>query len=131
MTGDFRLKVRLRAQDRCEYCFIPLWLDCVSSQIEHIVAKQHGGKERMDNLALACAQCNRHKGPNLSGVDPQTRRVVRLFNPRRDRRTDHFRWFGGRIVGKTPRGRATVQLLAMNTPSRVDFRDALMEEGLF
>ena len=25
-----------------------------------------------DNLALACAHCNRHKGPNLAGFDPET-----------------------------------------------------------
>ena len=29
-------------------------------------------------------RCNLHKGPNLSGVDPDTGQVVRLFDPRDD-----------------------------------------------
>ena len=54
------------------------------SHIEHIVARQHGGLSRLDNLALACWNCNLKKGPNLSGIDPTTGLVVALFNPRKD-----------------------------------------------
>ena len=31
----------------------------------------------MDNLALACIDCNLHKGPNLTGIDPETNQVTR------------------------------------------------------
>ncbi len=36
----------------------------------HIVASQHLGATTVDNLALSCPFCNRHKGPNLVGIDP-------------------------------------------------------------
>jgi hypothetical protein len=38
--------------------------------------------------------CNTRKGPNLSGLDPQTGELTRLFHPRQDRWQDHFRWEG-------------------------------------
>ena len=75
-----------RAGHRCEYCRLqqedePFY----RLHVEHIVAKQHGGTDDPDNLALACHHDNEHKGPNLSGIDPQTGKVVRLFHPRRQR----------------------------------------------
>ncbi|HXK00748.1 MAG TPA: HNH endonuclease [Verrucomicrobiae bacterium] len=47
--------------------------------VEHIIAKQHGGSGDAENLALACHRCNLQKGPNLTGIDPQTAEVARLF----------------------------------------------------
>lgn len=38
--------------------------------VDHIIPRQHGGLTQLDNLALACLHCNRHKGPNLAGLDP-------------------------------------------------------------
>jgi len=43
-------------------------------QIDHIIARQHGGKAELENLALSCIHCNRFKGPNVAGVDPDTKR---------------------------------------------------------
>jgi hypothetical protein len=56
----------------------------------NVVAKQHGGLDGTDNLALACHRCNLHKGPNLTGIDSVAREIVALFHPRRDRWADHF-----------------------------------------
>jgi hypothetical protein len=80
--------------------------------VEHVVAKQHGGSDDIDNLALACHRCNLQKGPNLTGIDPVTAAVAPLFHPRRDRWADHFRMRAVRIEGVSARGRATVQVLA-------------------
>jgi hypothetical protein len=90
--------------------------------IEHIRAKQHGGADRLDNLALACPDCNAHKGPNLTGIDPESDRRVRLFHPRIDRWEEHFAVEGPLITGSTPIGRATIALLRMNEPERVQMR---------
>ncbi|HXK07029.1 MAG TPA: HNH endonuclease [Verrucomicrobiae bacterium] len=49
--------------------------------MEHIIAKQHGGPDDADNLALACHRCNLRKGPNLTGIDPQTAEVARPSQP--------------------------------------------------
>lgn len=90
--------------------------------IEHIVATQHRGTDEIDNLALACHRCNAYKGPNLSSVDAKTNQVVSLFHPRRQRWQEHFKQIEGQVHGLTPTGRATVQLLQMNAPCRVELR---------
>ena len=96
----------------------------ISFHIEHIVSRQHGGTDEPATLALACDRCNAYKGPNLTSIDPDTSAVVPLFNPRQDIWGDHFAVRGGRITGLTPEGRATVRLLNMNAPRRVELREA-------
>ncbi len=127
-TAEF---VRQRAHDRCEYCRVPQEYDDLPFQIEHIVAKQHGGKDDAENLAVACVPCNLYKGPNLSGIDPQTEKVVRLFDPRRQSWSRHFQWNGAQLEGKTLTGRATVRVLQINLAIRVAFRQSLIDIGIF
>jgi hypothetical protein len=85
----------------------------------------------LNNLAHACLACNLHKGPNLTGIDPRTKKLTRLFNPRRHAWTRHFRLQGAWILGRTAVGRTTVEVLAMNDPDRLDLRQELIEQGLF
>ena len=91
--------------------------------IEHIVSRQHGGSDDLNGLALACDRCNAYKGPNLTSIDPETGAVVALFNPRECVWNEHFAVLEGRIAGLTPTGRATVRLLNMNAPRRVELRE--------
>lgn len=132
MDAALREVVRLRAADCCEYCRLhqdqePFF----TFQIEHIIAKQHGGPDTAGNLAWACHHCNLHKGPNLSGIDPETGKMVRLFHPRKHKWDRHFRWDGAILVGRTPIGRATVAVLGINLPNRLALREALIDEGAF
>src|SRR5437868_14567714 len=90
-----------RAGDACEYCQMPQAFYGTRHQIDHVIAEQHKGPTVLENLALACFPCNNHKGPNLSGVDPVSRKIVRLFNPRKDRWRRHFAWEGAHLRGKT------------------------------
>jgi hypothetical protein len=83
-------EVRRRAGALCEYCRLPEAAFARPFHIEHIIAKQHGGLTQLDNLALACWACNLRKGPNLTGIDPETGHLTPLFNPRQDVWTDHF-----------------------------------------
>ena len=99
--------------------------------IDHVIALQHGGRTQLDNLAEACLRCNLAKGPNLAAIDPKTKKMVRLFHPRRDRWSRHFRWHGPRLLGKTAIGRATIGLLQINHPHYVAVRRALIDEGVF
>lgn len=127
MSLPSRQFVRDRAGRRCEYCGISEDDDFVLLfHIEHIRARQHGGSDAEDNLALACHHCNLHKGPNLSGVDPQTDAVVELYHPRRDRWRDRFKQIDGLIQGTSATGRATVRVLAMNRSDRVELRRAVL-----
>ncbi len=105
--------------------------DELTFQIEHIIPRKHHGSDEIDNLALACFACNNHKGPNLSGLDPKTGEISRLFHPRRDKWEQHFQWDGARLIGRTPIGRSTVDVLAINLTYRYELRAALIEEGVF
>jgi len=132
MDALTRAVVLSRAGQRCEYCRIhqedePFY--CF--HVEHIVAQQHDGSDDADNLALACHHDNEHKGPNLSGIDPETGKVVRLFHPRRQRWSRHFCLEGPVIIGRTQCGRATVAVLALNAPDRVQLRAELIAAGVY
>jgi 5-methylcytosine-specific restriction endonuclease McrA len=123
MDSDLRNLVRRRAEDRCEYCRGRQADEPFHSMhIEHIVARQHGGDDSPENLALACHHCNLHKGPNLTTIDPATGNLVLLFNPRKDVWEEHFAVREAIIVGLSQVGRATVHLLSMNSARRVELR---------
>ncbi|MFO0811401.1 MAG: HNH endonuclease signature motif containing protein [Gemmataceae bacterium] len=120
-----------RAGGCCEYCRLPQAYSDLPYQIDHVIAEQHGGRTVRANLALACLPDNKRKGPNLSGIDPVTGKLVPLFHPRRQRWGRHFRWRGPYLVGRTQTGRATIRVLAINAPDRVDLRRCLIAEGVF
>jgi len=128
MDPSTREVVRRRAGDACEYCRLPQEVTpLIPFHVEHIVSKQHGGTDDPSGLALACDRCNAYKGPNLTSIDPDTRTLAALFNPRAEAWSDHFAVRGGHILGLTPTGRATVRLLNMNAPRRVELRERLRE----
>jgi len=84
----------------------------------------------INNLALACLHCNRHKGPNISGWDADSGQLVRLFHPRTDSWKEYFRLDAPRINGTTPIGRVTVHVLAMNVDDLLLFRIGPLQEGV-
>jgi hypothetical protein len=120
-----------RARHCCEYCLIPQRYDRHTFEIDHIIAQKHLGTSTADNLALSCFECNAHKGPNIAGFDPVTRKVTELFHPRRHRWKAHFRRQGGTLVGRTAIGRVTILVLDMNDAFRVELRETLMAAGEF
>lgn len=130
MSIDER-QVRERAHGRCEYCRIPQSESLLSFVVDHIIARQHGGGDEFDNLALAYGWCNLSKGPNIAGVDPETRAIVQLFNPRTDRWEQHFACDDVLLVGRTAIGRATIATLGMNQARRQHVREILLVEGLW
>jgi hypothetical protein len=120
-----------RAGRRCEYCRLAQANSRLTFEIDHVTARKHGGRAVGPNLALSCFYCNSFKGPNIVGIDPRTRRVVRLFNPRRQKWDRHFRWSGPRLIGRTAVGRATVAVPRMNHPQAMALRWSLIDEGVF
>lgn len=131
MNTDLIRQVSERAGSRCEYCRLPSVFHPAPFQIDHIIARQHGGKTELENLALACMHCNRFKGPNVAGLDPDTGEIVRLFHPRRDSWAEHFVWNGPELNARTQIGRVTLVVLAINDQDVVSVRKALQEEGVF
>jgi hypothetical protein len=130
MDPALRAFVRERAGFRCEYCQLrEVDAGRLAFQIEHIVARQHGGTDDPDLLCYACAPCNWAKGPNLAGMVGG--KLYPLFNPRKQNWRRHFRWEHTVLVGKTKIGIVTVQVLNINDPVRVMLRDNLLFEGRF
>jgi len=119
-----RAHVRAHAGDRCGYClsrqdYMPWQLE-----IEHIIPKAKGGTDDEENLWLACRPCNLYKADQTHGRDPLTGHLVRLFDPRRQRWSRHFRWSadGALIIGCTACGRATTIALNLNNMVAVTVR---------
>lgn len=130
MASALKDLVRRRARFRCEYCHFPERLAELRFQLDHIVARQHRGPATAENLALACYRCNSRKGPNLSGVDPGTGGIERLFHPREDEWEEHFRWRSALLAGRTSIGRTTIAVLDMNRTDVILLRQALLLEGV-
>jgi len=122
MDAATRGFVRLRANHRCEYCQFRQQDSETPHHIEHIIARKHGGADHDSNLALACNRCNLHKASNLSGIDPLTGELVRLYHPRQDSWHEHFAWEAEKIIGISAIGRATVRVLALNHSRRLELR---------
>jgi len=101
--------VRSRAGGRCEFCRFPEAFAELPFQLDHIIARQHGGRSEPANLALVCCFCNRHE----------------------DSWEDHFAWDGAVLNGRTAIGRATIRTLAINRSDAVAVRQWLIASGLF
>lgn len=59
--------------------------------LEHIVPKNHGGTDDVENLAIACARCNSEKGlrhDHKRSDDPEVREIIERLKARR---LDRFR----------------------------------------
>lgn len=123
VSATTRQAVYKRAGAICEYCQLPEEFSPVARlQIEHIIPIKHGGTTILDNLAIACIDCNLRKGSNLTGIDPDSGQIVELFNPRAQAWTEHFVWKGVEIVGLTSVGRATIRVMDLNSEDRLIVR---------
>jgi hypothetical protein len=100
-------------------------------ELDHIIPEKHRGETRENNLCLACFDCNRHKGSDIASLDPETKQIVRLFNPRADKWPEHFKLNGPTIQPLTPQGRVTCFVLHLNDPERIADRTELMLAGLY
>src|ERR1700722_13107575 len=120
-----------RASNRCEYCQLHQDHSRLTFEVDHIIAKKHGGETVSLNLALSCYYCNAYKGANIAGRDPKSKRIVPLFNPRRHKWTRHFRWNGPVLMGRRAIGRTTISVLKINESEAVAIRALLAEAGHF
>src|SRR2546428_14118677 len=103
ISAQIRAQVRERAQNACEYCQLhqddsPL----AALHVEHIIPKIHGGSDDIDNLALACIDCNLHKGTNLTGIEPEIDAITELFHPAAKRGKTISRGRGSILGGQQP-----------------------------
>ncbi len=127
-----REQVRRVAKSRCEYCRTPDWLIGNEHEIDHIIARAHGGLTVFENVCYACSTCNGYKLDKAYGVDPDTGEKSAIFHPRTQRWGDHFAWDinNTRIIGLTVCGRATIDALHLNYPLMVIARSIWVTTGL-
>ena len=129
MDASLAREVRERAGHVCEYCRMPQsYYPTVPFPIDHIIARQHGGATTLDNLALSCLHDNTHKGPNIAGIDPLTRRITRLFNPRRDKWHAPLR-VGWRLTYRQDRRRSDDDRRSCDESSRCRRRTPVLDRG--
>ena len=131
ISPEIRQIVARRANYICEYCLITEEDGYFRFQVEHIISRKHGGSSGIDNLALACVFCNRHKGSDIASLIPGRDELVRFYNPRTERWRDHFRLNGVVIEPLTEIGEATIRILQMNHDDQILERQVLNRRGRY
>ncbi len=130
---DLDAQIRRQAKNRCGYCLNPQELIPYKLEIEHIYPKSLGGKSIVENLWLACRECNAHKAVKTEAIDNLTGKTIKLFNPRTQNWNEHFEFSknDSQIIGKTPCGRATVEALQINNFYQTTARSIWVEMNKF
>lgn len=116
----------------CEYCLMPSDYSPASFTIDHIIPEILDGQTVFENLAYACGSCNRNKYVKVLAFDNITKQDVRLYHPRQDNWHDHFQWNEDEtiMIGTTPVGRATIDLLKINRHNNINQRALLRLVGI-
>lgn len=131
VSAELRRLVRSRADGLCEYCLIDETDTFLGCQVDHIISEKHGGPTEPQNLAYACAFCNRAKGSDIGSIARSTGAFTRFFDPRKDHWADHFGLRGALIEPRTPAGEATVRMFGFNEVERVLERRTLQAMGRY
>jgi hypothetical protein len=130
ITVAQRRAVIQRAGDCCEYCRLTEIDELAPFHVDHIIPLKHGGTDDLDNFCLACYMCNLFKGSNMAAGDPFTGAATFLFNPRSQIWDDHFEINqDATLTGKTPEGRATINVMRMNDEAQVQYRRFAVSAG--
>lgn len=122
---NLRRQVRARASNACEFCGLVELGGWIKHQIDHVIAEKHGGPTILENLALACVDCNLYKGTDLSSIKWPEEEIINLFNPRKDTWGNHFSILpDAKIDTLTTIGEVTAHLLRFNDKVRIAMRKA-------
>lgn len=130
LSPEIRQKVATRADFLCEYCLIAEEDTFFGCEVEHIISLKHDGSSDLENLAYACAFCNRHKGSDVGSI-LESGEFSRFFNPRTDKWAEHFQLDGVVIQPLTVIGEVTTRILRLNHSAQVLERQALSAVGRY
>ncbi len=128
ISEQLRRLVANRANNLCEYCLIHDEDTFFSCQVDHIISLKHNGKTEPENLAFACAFCNRNKGSDIGSILLPGNKFTRFYNPRTDKWSYHFELEESIIKAITDIGKATVKILDFNNIDRIIERKTLIDE---
>ncbi len=109
--SSLRQKIRQKADFKCEYCEISETDSGGELTIDHFKPQSQNGGDAENNLVYCCFRCNTYKS-DYWNIEPNQ---IRLFNPRTDKRNEHF-WLSesGILFALTEVGEFTIQLLRLN-----------------
>lgn len=136
IPADVRRAVIERAGRACEYCRIHESDTLMGCHVDHVISEKHGGLTVVENLAYACAFCNRSKGSDVGSFVPPIKNAVfsRFFNPRTDVWSEHFAFDPSddvTIRALTSVGVVTERIFGFNRAVRVAERERLYAVGRY
>ena len=82
LSDQVRETVFARAAYRCEYCQTARRLIGMPLVVDHIIPRVHDGGDDLENLCASCYRCNEFKGARIHALDPLSKTLVPLYNPR-------------------------------------------------
>jgi hypothetical protein len=130
ISDELRRTIANRANFLCEYCLIAEADTFYGCEVDHIISLKHGGSSEPDNLAYACAVCNRAKGSDVGSI-ASSGEFTRFFNSRADRWAEHFRLEQATISPLTEIGEVTARILSFNDSARIHEREELIRFGRY
>jgi len=130
ISAALRQTIADRANLLCEYCLTAEADTFYGCEVDHIISLKHGGSSEADNLAYACALCNRAKGSDVGSISASGE-FTRFFNPRTDHWSEHFRLDAAVIRPITIIGEVTVRILGFNDSARLHEREEMIRFGKY
>jgi len=130
ISTELRQTIADRAKQLCEYCLIAEADTFYGCEVDHIISIKHSGSTAPDNLAYACALCNRAKGSDIGSI-ATSGEFTRFFNPRTDRWSEHFRLEGATIQPLTRIGEVTARIFGFNESARLHEREEMIRFGTY
>jgi len=124
ISHSLRQSIEARSPAYCCYCLTQQKNSGVRLTVDHIIPEALGGMTVLDNLCLACWDCNLIKGRRISAVSPISKEEVAFFHPLTQVWNAHFQWSedSSLIIGLTPVGQATIHALKLNRLPLVEAR---------
>lgn len=130
ISAELRQTIADRASFLCEYCLIAEVDTFYGCEVDHIISLKHGGSSEPENLAYACALCNRAKGSDVGSISASGE-FARFFNPRTDRWAEHFHLDAAVIRPLTVIGEVTARILGFNDGARLHEREEMIPYGKY
>ena len=130
ISAELRQTIADRANLLCEYCLIAEADTFYGCEVDHIISLKHGGSSEPNNLAYACALCNRAKESDVGSISASGE-FTRFFNPRTDAWCEHFRLEGASIQPLTTIGEVTARILGFNDSARLHEREEMIRFGKY
>ena len=125
ISKSIRKIIQDQFKNCCAYCQIQQHISGIHLTVDHIIPETLGGHNNVDNLCLACWDCNLLKGTRTSLFDYKTQTFIPLFHPQKQIWSEHMKWSYSKtyVQSETLIGEKTIQALQLNRPQLVLSRE--------